>query len=245
MTGKIKKVLQGIAVLALASIFFALGLWQLDRAQELSRLQSQPVIQDQRIYRLSDLTSPEGALPVEAFGKSVEISGYYIADYLAPNQKEVSGKVGDWEVALMQVDSGSAILVVRGLWEDRLKSPQIVMSTKVELTGTLEPSQFEDRAAPSPSQLSRLDSSILTSIADYQLYDGFIAATSESTRAGAIERSRVSVALPKGKVLGYYWQHISYVFIWWVMAALVLWAPFYKRRDSGDYQGNDAGDVAS
>ena len=236
MTGKIKKVLQGFAVLALAAIFFALGLWQLDRARDLSAAQKAPTLQDQRIYQLSDLTSPEGALPVDAFGKAVELSGNYIANYIAPNQREVSGKVGDWEVALMQVDSGSAILVVRGLWEDRLKSPQVVMSTKVSLTGTLEPSQFEDRAAPTPSQLSRLDSSALTAFTDYQLYDGFIAVTSESTRDGEITRDRITVAPLKGGVSGYYWQHISYVVVWWFMAALVLWAPFYKRREVGDEQ---------
>ncbi len=229
-TGKIKKVLQGLVVLTLASIFFALGMWQLDRAQELSALQNQPIVQDQRIYQLSDLTTPEGSLPVEAFGKSVELTGYYIATYLAPNQREVSGEVGDWEVALMQVDSASAILVVRGLWEDRLDSPEIAMSTRVAITGTIEPSQFEDRVAPAQSQLSRLDSSILTSLVDYQLYDGFISVTSESVRSGSVERTRISVAPPKGKVIGYYWQHISYVVIWWLMAALVLWAPFYKRR---------------
>lgn len=232
MTGKIKKVIQGFAVLALAAIFIALGLWQLERARDLSAAQNAPVVQDQRIYQLSDLTSPEGALPVSAYGKTVELTGYYIANYIAPNQKEITGKVGDWEVALMQVDSGSAILVVRGLWEDRLKSPEIAMSTRVSITGTLEPSQFENRAAPTPSQLSRLDSSALTSeIADYQLYDGYIAARSESTRMGEVERTRIAGAQPQGKVPGYYWQHISYVAIWWLMAALVLWAPFYKRRD--------------
>lgn len=229
--GKIKKILQGLAVLALASIFFALGLWQLDRARDLSAQQSQPVLQDQRIYQLSDLTSPEGSLPVAAFGKSVELSGYYIANYMAPNQKDASGKVSDWEVALMQVDSESAILVLRGLWEDRLTSPEIVMSTRVAVTGTLEPSQYEDRAAPRPSQLSRLDSSLLTSVADYQLYDGFISATSESSRNSSVERTRISVALPQAGIPGYYWQHISYVVIWWMMVALVIWAPFYKRRD--------------
>lgn len=245
MTGKIKKVLQGFAVLALAAIFFALGLWQLDRARDLSAAQKAPVLQDQRIYQLSDLTSPEGALPVAAYGKTVEISGHYIANYIAPNQKDTSGKVGDWEVALMQVDTGSAILVVRGLWEDRLKSPEVAISTTVTITGTLEPSQFEDRAAPTPSQLSRLDSSALTSLTDFQLYDGFVAATAESTRAGAIERTRTSVALPVGKVPGYYWQHISYVVIWWLMAALVLWAPFYKRREEGENEVDDLRHLAS
>lgn len=231
MTGKIKKLLQGLVVLALASIFIALGLWQLNRAEELSALQKAPVVQDQRIYQLSDLTTAQGALPVSAFGKSVEVSGYYIANYKAPQQPDRAGVVRDWEAALLQVDSASAILVLRGLWEDRLKSPEIVMSTKVTVTGTLQPSQFENRPTESISELSRLDSSVLTATTDFQLYDGFIAITSESSRAGAIERTRIDIGQPQGKVPGHYWQHISYVVIWWVMAALVLWAPFYKRGD--------------
>jgi hypothetical protein len=64
-----------------------------------------------------------------------------------------------------------------------------------------------------------------------QLYDGFIAVTAESTRDGEITRDRATVAPLKSGVPGYYWQHISYVVVWWFMAALVLWAPFYKRRD--------------
>jgi len=36
--------------------------------------------------------------------------------------------------------------------------------------------------------------------------------------------------MPESEFNGYYWQHISYVVIWWLMAVLVLWAPFYKRR---------------
>ena len=105
------------------------------------------------------------------------------------------------------------------------------MSNKVEITGQIWPSQFEDRAANTSSQISRVDSSLLTSAIDLQLFDGFIAATSEALRTGEITRTRIDISLPKGAVPGYYWQHISYVVIWWFMAALVLWAPFYKRRE--------------
>lgn len=230
-TGKIKKLLSALVALALAAIFFSLGMWQLDRARELSASESNEVIQDQRVYELNDLTSPEGNLPVAAFLKSVTATGYYIANYKAPNQPDADGNLADWEVALLQVDPNSAILVVRGLWADRLNSPEIAMSTKVTITGAIAPAQFEDRASNTSSQLSRIDASILTSLFDYQLYDGFISANSESYRDGVIERSRIPVALPKGDVTGYYWQHISYVVIWWFMALLVLWAPFYKRRD--------------
>jgi hypothetical protein len=38
------------------------------------------------------------------------------------------------------------------------------------------------------------------------------------------------MTISTGGIPGYYWQHISYVVIWWLMAALVIWAPFYRRR---------------
>jgi hypothetical protein len=120
--------------------------------------------------------------------------------------------------------------VVRGLWSERLKSPEIAMSNKVEITGTLMPHQFDDRAANTSSQLSRLDSSILVGATDYQLYDGFIIEKSEQTRSGEILRTRISEPQLSSGVPGYYWQHISYVVIWWFLAVLVLYAPFYQRR---------------
>jgi surfeit locus 1 family protein len=196
--------------------------------------ESAPVVEDERLYSLSEVTTPEGSLPVEAYGKNIEVKGHYIANFKAPNQEGADGKVSDWDVALMQVDTQSAILVVRGLWSDRFTSPEIVMATEVTAAGRIYPSQYEDRAESTPSQLSRIDSSLLTSISDFQLYDGYIALSSESTRFGTVERTRISIDLPRGGIPGYYWQHISYVAIWWFMAALVLWAPFYKRREESD-----------
>lgn len=235
-TGKIKRLLQAVAVLTLAAIFISLGLWQLDRARDLKASLKAPLTQDQSLYSLSDLTSAEGALPVDAYGKKVQARGYYVANFKAANQKNADGSISDWDVALMQVDNASAILVVRGLWKDRLASPEIVMATEVTVTGNIYPSQFEDRGPNSPLELSRLDSSLLTSISEFQLYDGYIALTSEKIRSGEVVRDRVSVKLPKGGIPGYYWQHIAYVGIWWLMAILVLWAPFYKRREDSDEQ---------
>lgn len=233
---RIKKFVTALAVLALAAIFTALGFWQLDRAQELSVAEKKPTLQDARIYPLNEMTSAQGSLPVTAFEKRVTAEGHYIATYKAPNQESADGTIADWEVALLQVDPDSSILVIRGLWSDRLTSPEVVMATKVSVTGQIFPSQYEDRAANTSSQLSRIDSSLLTSSATGQLYDGFITASSESTGSGEITRNRIQLTLPKGEVPGYYWQHISYVVIWWFMAALVLWAPFYKRREGDDEQ---------
>jgi len=105
------------------------------------------------------------------------------------------------------------------------------MATQVEITGTLMPHQSDDRATNTPSQLSRLDSSLIVGSTDMQLYDGFILEKSEKTRNGAVIRTRILEPQLTQGVPGYYWQHISYVVIWWFMAGLVIWMPFYRRRE--------------
>lgn len=229
MTSKLKKLGQGFLVLLLTISFIALGIWQLHRAQDMRSAASTPV--DARVYPLTDIASATGSIPPASIGKIVSTSGHYIANFKAPNQKDGSGKVNDWEVALLQNDTNTAILVVRGLWRDRLVSPDIVMSTNVSLTGTLLPHQNDDRAENTPQQLSRLDSSLLTGVTDMQLFDGFILEQNESTRAGATVRSRISPPVLTSGVPGFYWQHISYVVIWWLMALVILWLPFYGRRN--------------
>lgn len=228
MSSKIAKFGQGLLVLLLATSFIALGIWQLNRAQDMKKVSS--IAADTRVYPLTDLASANGSIPPASIGKIVSTSGHYIANFKAPNQKDGSGKVADWEVALLQNDTDTAILVVRGLWRDRLMSPDIVMSTNVSLTGTLLPHQNDDHAENTPQQLSRLDSSLLTGTTDMQLFDGFILGLNESTRAGATVRPRISAPVLTTAVPGFYWQHISYVVIWWLMALMILWLPFYGRR---------------
>jgi cytochrome oxidase assembly protein ShyY1 len=229
MRRKIKKPLQAITVLVFAAIFIALGIWQLQRAQELQN--AKKIVADTTIYPLAQMASAAGSVPPESILKFVTTTGHYIAIYKAPNQKDGSGVLADWEVALLEEEGGAAILVVRGLWEERLTSPEIAMAKKVTVTGTLLPKQNEDRAENIDGQISRVDSSLLVTSYSGQLYDGFILATGEELSGAPIERSRISAPELTAGVPGYYWQHISYVVVWWFMAALVLWAPFYRRKD--------------
>jgi cytochrome oxidase assembly protein ShyY1 len=225
---RIKKALTAVLVLTLAAIFFALGYWQLDRAREMTANEKKVIVVDEKVYQLSELTRPDEIIPVESFGKFVNISGQIIATYKAPNQIGADKKVSNWEIALVQLDSKSAILVLRGFWQDS----ELTDSAEIlNVTGAIYPRQIKDRAINTDTQISRLDSSLLTSTTDLQLYDGFIAATSEVRESGEIIRPRITPEMPETEFNGYYWQHISYVVIWWLMAALVLWAPFYKRRD--------------
>jgi len=228
----IKKFFQGAGVISLALVFIALGNWQLDRSVIVKELNAASKVIDPKIYDLSELAEPSAALDSRNVNKSVAFSGFYIANFKAPFQKDVDGTVSDWEVGLLQVDGSdplSGVLVVRGLWEDRLKNLEVAMSTKIDLVGTLQPRQNDDRADNVPGVISRLDSSVIVGLTDLDLYDGFIVAKSEATRSGELIRDRVVAAPPVSKVAGYYWQHISYVAIWWLMAAIVLYLPFYRR----------------
>lgn len=229
MKTTIKKTLQALLVLVLALTFIGLGVWQLQRAQDLQDYVALPI--DRTIYPLLEKSAATGIVPGESIGKLVTTSGYYIATYKAPNQKDGNDVVDDWEVGLLQNETDTAILVVRGLWSQRLSSPEIAMSTRVEVVGTLLPAQNDDRAVNTASQLSRLDSSILVASTDAQLFEGFILAKSEVSRSGLVDRTRITPPELTSEIPGFYWQHISYVVIWWFMALLVLWLPFYKRDD--------------
>ena len=229
----IKKVFQGLLVLALVLVLIGLGKWQLDSAASVKEAKAAAKLVDPNTYPLEELAAPTLPLDSRNVNKKVSVSGFYVANFKAPLQQDVDGTVSDWEVALLQIDGStppSGILVVRGLWEDRLLNPEVAMSTKISLVGTLQPRQYDDRADNEPGIISRLDSSVIVGLVDLQLYDGFIAINSESTRDGELVRERVIPPTPVSRTAGYYWQHISYVAIWWLMAAIVLYLPFYRRR---------------
>lgn len=165
--------------------------------------------------------------------KNVSAQGRYIETFKSDNQTSDGVAATAWEVGVLEVDAKSAILVVRGLWADRLAEPRITKSQEVSLTGVLQPSQSTDRGPNTADNLARVDSTLLltkTGLADFDLYDGFILANSEIVDGTKVDRTRLEISVDNSKVPGYYWQHISYVFIWWLMAALVLYLPFYRRR---------------
>jgi hypothetical protein len=223
---------KAVALLAIAAAFFSLGLWQLDRANELE--ESKKIVPDLKIYQLSELAAPAASLDSRNVGKKVQLRGKYILTFRAPQQTDLAERRSDWEVALMQVDEKSAILVLRGYWKDRLVEPTVAMSTGVDLEAIVQPRQFEDVVASAPGVISRLDSSVIISQTDLELFDGFLLATSEEVSDGPILRDRIELAPPESKVGGYYWQHISYVVIWWLMALIVLYLPFYGKGRERD-----------
>ena len=224
------RIFQGVAVLAIAVLFVGLGFWQLQRAADLQESLKVARTIDTKVVALQTVAQPRQALGEQAFNRTVSLTGKYIANFRAPNQEDGNGVVADWEVALAQVDERSAILVVRGLWSDRMLNPEIQQSMNIDIEGVLVASQFGDRADNVPGVISRLDSAVVVGLTDLDLYDGYIQARSEASDGQNLQRTRVTEEKINPKIPGYYWQHISYVVIWWLMAAVVLYLPFYRRR---------------
>jgi cytochrome oxidase assembly protein ShyY1 len=219
-------------VLILCATFIRLGFWQLDRAGEFQELQK-PYI-ERPVINLSQVASPGENLSDDSINQIVRFSGKYLDQYIAPNQEDKYGVRSDWIVGLLQIDSGGAILVVRST------SNAEVLPGKVDITGRLFNRQFDDRAKKSSSQLSRIDPALLVASYDQKLFDGFVLAQSESINGIELDIKRPELDPAKPSVPGYYWQHISYVVIWWLMALVVLFLPFYQvsRKRQGYERGN-------
>ena len=226
----LNKIFQSVAVLLIAALFVGLGIWQLQRAADLKESLKVATTIDTTVVSLESVTSPRKPIPATALNATVSVSGYYIANFRAPNQVDGNGAVSDWEVALLQVGSQSAILVVRGLWSERLLNPDIQQSMIIDVEGLLVASQYSDRSENSAGVISRLDSAVVTSLTDLDLYDGYVLASKEATRTQSLDRTRLTPEKLISKIPGLYWQHLSYVVIWWLMAGVVLYLPFYRRR---------------
>ena len=219
-------------VLILCATFIRLGFWQLDRAGEFQELQK-PYI-ERPVINLSQVASPGENLSDDSINQIVRFSGKYLDQYIAPNQEDKFGVRSDWVVGLLEVDSGGAILVVRST-----SNTEIPLGA-VDITGRLFNRQFDDRAKKSSSQLNRIDPALLVASYDQKLFDGFVLAQNESINGIELDINRPELDPAKPSVPGYYWQHISYVVIWWLMALVVLFLPFYQvsRKRQGNERGN-------
>ena len=213
-----------VGAFLLSGVFLALGFWQLDRAAQVKEL-DQPY-QELPVIGLSEITQPKTNLAGTSVNRIVEFSGSYVAQYLAPNQI-ADGKRSSWNVALMEVDGGGLILVVRG--SGLIDLPR----GDVKVTGRLLHRQFEDvapQAVISNGELRRIDPALLLAEFAGDYFDGYVVATAEIQSGQSIQVPRIPAAPTRPTVPGYYWQHIAYVVIWWLMAGIVLFLPSYASR---------------
>jgi cytochrome oxidase assembly protein ShyY1 len=203
---------------------FELGVWQLNKAQNLSA--STAPVADQPVIELSKIASAGLNIPVKAVNRIVSASGNYSNKYIARDQKLVDEKIVDLDVRLLDLDTGYSILVVRG----KANEPLPEIKSKTQIVGRLYPRQNVDRAFPKPGELSRIDPALVVSEQTPFLYDGYIVLMSEklTPQLDAVFSPIPSPQISQ-RITTFYWQHISYVVVWWFMAVLLLIAPLFPQ----------------
>jgi hypothetical protein len=203
---------------------YELGMWQLHRAQAMNvATAAKP---DQPLIALTDVASAGMNLPIKAINRIIYADGIYSTSYIARDQKISEGKLANLDVRLLKLSSGHSVLVVRGV----ASQPLDVINSDIYLTGRLYPRQNVDRAFAKPGELSRIDPALVVSKENPFLYDGYIVLQSE--KIGGKSSSNTSfIPTPQisQQVAGFYWQHISYVVVWWFMGALLLIAPLFPQ----------------
>ena len=217
---------QLIVAIILSITFIGLGNWQLDRAHDVKV--AKRFVPDKPRVNLESIASVTSNLEPSAINRLVEFSGNYRQIFIAPDQELLTdGKKTfvDLEVRLLELSDKRGILVVRGI--ESLENQEII--GKVKISGRLYPRQTSDSAKAIGEEISRIDPALIVGKTSLSLFDGYVVATAETTPLGQeILTTRIPAPQLKSKIPGNYWQHISYVFVWWLMALLVLFAPFYN-----------------
>jgi cytochrome oxidase assembly protein ShyY1 len=235
LQGSLLRLGQGLLVLIVATTFTFLALWQWDRAEghqalkaELSRIAMLPPT------TLTAIHEPQIALDGEDANRLVRASGRYLDTFRSQGQEE-----GVYEVALLEVAGSSpraAILVARQIVADALV--EVPLDSRIELVARLLPTQREDldpdaRIDSDGERLSRIDSALLVERLEnpgLALYDGYLLLQSERIEGNQSNLNQIPDSIAEPTIPGYYWQHLSYVVIWSLMALLTLYLPFYQRK---------------
>ena len=220
----VKQFLFVVTWLLLIYTGFELGVWQLNKAQNLSA--STAPVADQPVIELSKIASAGLNIPIKAVNRIVSASGNYSNKYIARDQKLVDEKIVDLDVRLLDLDTGYSILVVRG----KANEPLPEIKSKTQIVGRLYPRQNVDRAFPKPGELSRIDPALVVSEQTPFLYDGYIVLKSEKLTP-QLDAAFSPIPTPQisQRITTFYWQHISYVVVWWFMAVLLLIAPLFPQ----------------
>jgi cytochrome oxidase assembly protein ShyY1 len=219
-----------ITWLVIIIILVQLGFWQLHRAQELNKITAPTA--DQPVIALTEVSSPGMNMPIKAVNRIVSVSGVYEKAFSARDQKVNDQEVKDLDVRVLRLDSSFSVLIVRGVAQNNL--PDI--NSKVDVVGRLYPRQNVDRAFAKVGELARIDPALIVGKEFPFLYDGYIVLKSEefsdqvSYPIEFIESPQISQRVP-----GFYWQHISYVVVWWFMAVLVLLLPLFPQMRQRNY----------
>lgn len=209
------------------AIFLSLANWQWNRADD---LKNPPKI-DESILPIDSLISPNQSIAQEIIGRKVLVEGKYVSNWVLPNQivklSNNKARKTSIDIGLFQTKDNAMILILRGIHKQKEASTNFAESKSV--VGYLLPQQSNNVVTTRENEIPRIDSSLFVTKTELPLYAPYIHSISESPSSNYEVIPLDLNKLLKG-VPGYYWQHISYVVIWFLFALTAIYLMVYQRR---------------
>lgn len=225
-----------VAVLVLAAVCFALGLWQYGRFED--RRDAAEVIRanyDAAPVALDEVL-PDTEAPLAATDEwtPVTLQGSYCTDpecVLYVRNRQLSSTVGFWQLVPFRAEDGTTLLVVRG-WvpsatgASEPADPPPVPGGELTVTVRLHPAEIVLDREPPPGQTHSVNPRQSAGLMGLDSPDLVARAYGElAAEEPAAERP---AALPAPDTsLG---PHLSYAFQWWIFALFFPAALIYRTR---------------
>jgi surfeit locus 1 family protein len=210
----------GLTVLGLVMVagMTTMGVWQLDVYRQ-SQAEDAAQVADARPVPLDSLLSPDQAFTAPADAHPVVARGRY-----DPRQIVVDRGAGrPWLVAPLVTESGSAILVVRGLLTGRAAGsgeglPPPPAGT-VRVVGSLQPSEGRGNDTDlTDNRVPTLSTAQLIGDVSHDLYSGYVVLTDQTPR------STLPAATPPQPDASFTagLRNLMYALQWWLFAGFVI-----------------------
>jgi surfeit locus 1 family protein len=224
-----------VAALLGVALTLRLGLWQLDRAAQKTRLQEQ--IESRRTMPVLNTAGLSGAAPEALHQRRVALQGQWVpAAVVYLDNRQMRGRPGFYVLSPFALSDGTAVLVQRG-WLPRDAQDR----TRVGAPDLPEgPQVLIGRLAPPPARLLEFEAADLGPIRQNVDLAQLSAQWRVPLRALSVLQLDVPDVNPDG--LARDWpepgtgvhKHHGYAFQWFALAALILilyvWFQFIRPR---------------
>jgi surfeit locus 1 family protein len=209
----------GLTLLALVMIagMTAMGVWQLDVYQQ-SQTDDAAQAAHAAPVPLDSLLSPDQAFTAPADARPVVARGEY------DGRQFVVDRGGDppWLVAPLVTDSGSAILVVRGLLTGPVAATKDLPPPppgRIRVVGSLQPSEPRGNDTDlADDRVPTLSTAQLISDVSHDLYSGYVVLTDQTppSTLPAATPPQADASLTAGL------RNLMYALQWWLFAGFVI-----------------------
>jgi len=221
----------GLTVLALVMVagMTTMGVWQLDVYNQ-SQADDAAQVADAEPVPLDTLLGPDQAFTAPADSRPVLAEGEYDERQVVVDR----GTDPPWLVAPLVTDSGSAILVVRGLLTGSAATTGRALppppTGNVRVVGSLQPSEARGNDTDlADDRVPTLSTAQLIGDVSHDLYSGFVVLTDQTPRSTLPPATppQPDASLTAGL------RNLMYALQWWLFAGFVIFLWWRMVRDEG------------